>query len=173
MWVAAVPGLPLIPVSTAPTSPAAAKPTARPRAEKIRLRGWRSYVLLGVATLLVLFSGTVGYFYITFSRMIDARMHGEFQRADPRIFARPFAAIPSHMVRAVVAIEDRRFYDHPGIDIIGTTRAVLTNIFGTRKYLSGGSMITQQLVTNTFLTQEKSLKRKFTEWFMSVALERR
>ena len=280
MWVAAVPGLPLIPVSTAPTSPAAAKPTARPRAAKIRLRGWRSYVLLGVATLLVLFSGTVGYFYITFSRMIDARMHGEFQRADPRIFARPFAlrrgqritqqqtidrlnelgyaqraraqmpgefaigrdalavvpragdrrgqtvrlvyaasktgsgglinielftkkqsvdslafdaplitalisegrekrrdvplaAIPSHMVRAVVAIEDRRFYDHPGIDIIGTTRAVLTNIFGTRKYLSGGSTITQQLVRNTFLTQEKSLKRKFTEWFMSVALERR
>src|SRR5207237_467488 len=280
MWVAAVPGLPLIPASTAPTSPAAAKPTARPRAAKIRLRGWRSYVLLGVATLLVLFSGTVGYFYITFSRMIDARMHGEFQRADPRIFARPFAlrrgqritqqqtidrlnelgyaqraraqmpgefaigrdalavvpragdrrgqtvrlvyaasktgsgglinielftkkqsvdslafdaplitalisegrekrrdvplaAIPSDMVRAVVAIEDRRFYDHPGIDIIGTTRAVLTNIFGTRKYLSGGSTITQQLVRNTFLTQEKSLKRKFTEWFMSVALERR
>src|SRR4029453_9175496 len=85
----------------------------------------------------------------------------------------PLAAIPSHMIRAVVAIEDRRFYDPPGIDVIGTTRAVLTNIFGTRKYLSGGSTITQQLVRNTFLTQEKSLKRKFTEWFMSIALERR
>src|SRR5919109_1536833 len=51
----------------------------------------------------------------------------------------PLAAIPSHMVRAVVAIEDRRFYDHPGVDVIGTTRAVLTNVFGSKAYSSGGS----------------------------------
>ncbi len=85
------------------------------------------------------------------------------------------------MIQAVIAIEDRRFYDHSGVDWIGTTRAVLTNIFGTKKYLGGGSTITQQLVKNTFLTsmwgmekaREKDPRRKFTEWLMSIALERR
>ena len=64
------------------------------------------------------------------------------------------------MVQAVVAIEDRRFYDHPGVDVIGTTRAVFTNLFGTRKYLSGGSTITQQLVRNTFLSSMWGLTRR-------------
>ena len=93
----------------------------------------------------------------------------------------PLSAIAPRMIQAVVAIEDRRFYDHPGVDLIGTTRAVFTNLFGTRHYLSGGSTITQQLVRNTFLTsmwglakaREKDPRRKFTEWLMSIALERR
>src|SRR5207342_3207209 len=55
----------------------------------------------------------------------------------------PISAIAPRMVQAVVAIEDRRFYDHPGVDIIGTTRAVFSNVFGSKKYLSGGSTITQ------------------------------
>ena len=85
----------------------------------------------------------------------------------------PLTAIPQRMVQAVVAIEDRRFYDHPGVDLIGTTRAVFSNVFGSKRYLSGGSTITQQLVRNTFLTPEKTPRRKLTEWLMSVALERR
>ncbi len=253
------------------------------------MRGWKFYVFLALAIPSLVLSVVVGYYYVTFSRMIDARLHGEVQRTDPRIFARPFvvrrgqrltqaqmidrlnelgyahreraeqpgefaigrdamavvpragdrqgqvvrfafatrpgtapgalttidvparkqaldsvvldaplitalipegrekrrdvplAAIPQRMAQAVIAIEDRRFYDHPGIDPIGTTRAVLTNIFGSRKYLSGGSTITQQLVRNTFLSaywgiakaQEKTPQRKFTEWLMSIALERR
>ena len=64
----------------------------------------------------------------------------------------PITAIPQRMVQAVIAIEDRRFYEHPGVDPIGTARAVFTNIFGSKKYLSGGSTITQQLVRNTFLS---------------------
>ncbi len=76
-------------------------------------------------------------------------------------------------MQAVLAIEDRRFYEHPGIDPIGLTSAAIGNVFGSRKYMRGGSTITQQLVKNTFLTPEKTLKRKLSEWFMSVALERR
>jgi penicillin-binding protein 1B len=85
----------------------------------------------------------------------------------------PLSAIPQRMVQAVLAIEDRRFYDHPGIDPIGITSAMIGNVFGSRKYLRGGSTITQQLVKNTFLTPEKTPRRKVSEWFMSVALERR
>jgi penicillin-binding protein 1B len=73
----------------------------------------------------------------------------------------------------VLAIEDRRFYDHPGVDPIGIAGAIFRNVFGDKPYLASGSTLTQQLVKNTFLTPEKSLRRKMTEWFMSVALERR
>ena len=271
-----------------PPNPAA-KAASRPRLAFLRGRGWKFYVALGVGIPFVLGCLIVSYFYVTFSRTIDARMHGEFLRTDPRIFARPLiirrgqrvtlpqmidrlndlgyaqrspveqpgqfaigrdalavipragdragqtirfvfapttpkggggglqsietvgkkrlegieldaplltaliaegrekrrdvplASIPPRMIQAVLAIEDRRFYDHSGVDWIGTTRAVLTNIFGSRKYAGGGSTITQQLVKNTFLTtmwgmakaREKDPRRKFTEWMMSIALERR
>src|SRR3954452_12865708 len=85
----------------------------------------------------------------------------------------PLAVIPPVMVQAVLAIEDRRFYDHPGIDPIGIVSAAIDNVIGRKKYLRSGSTVTQQLVKNTFLTPEQTLKRKVSEWFMSVALERR
>jgi penicillin-binding protein 1B len=83
------------------------------------------------------------------------------------------SAIPPRMVQAVLAIEDRRFYDHPGVDVIRTIGAVVTNIRGDRPYLVGGSTITQQLVKNFFLTPEKSLKRKLAEQYMAIILERK
>jgi penicillin-binding protein 1B len=282
-------------VTTArPPKPAPAPAPRRSHFAFLRGRSWKFYAALAIGVPLLLVSVVVGYYYVTFSRMIDARMHGEFQRTDPRIFARPLivrrgtrvtqqqmidrlndlgyaqrspveqpgqfaigrdalavvprggdrpgqtirfvfsaltpkggggalqsiesvskkqrvdaieldtplltalisegrekrrdvplAAIPQRMIQALLATEDRRFYDHSGVDWIGTTRAVFTNIFGSRKYKSGGSTITQQLVRNTFLTSMWGLdkarerggmagvKRKFTEWLMSIALERR
>jgi penicillin-binding protein 1B len=85
----------------------------------------------------------------------------------------PLQQIPARMIQAVLAIEDRRFYDHPGIDPIGIAGAIARNVFGDKPYLASGSTITQQLVKNTFLTPEKTIRRKMTEWFMSVVLERR
>jgi penicillin-binding protein 1B len=259
-----------------------AKPTAGKRRQP-RRRGWKFYVLIGLGVPFLILSALTIYFYRSFSQQIDARLHGETVRADPRIFARPFelrrgqaltptqiverlndlgyshrartqaageftvgrdavvmiprdgdrkgqlvrvvfgarrskaaepgtidrvelpgtkkttdrltldpplitalvtaarekrrdvplSAIPQRMLQAVLAIEDRRFYDHPGIDPIGITSAVIGNVFGSKKYLRGGSTITQQLVKNTFLTPEKTPRRKVSEWFMSVALERR
>ena len=81
--------------------------------------------------------------------------------------------IPKHMVQAVLAIEDRRFYDHAGIDPIRIAGAILTNLKGDRPYLVGGSTLTQQLVKNFFLTPEKSYRRKFQEQFLSIVLETR
>ena len=259
-----------------------AKPTAGKR-RRSRRRGWKFYVLIGLGVPFLILSALTIYVYRSFSQQIDARLHGETVRADPRIFARPFelhrgqaltptqiverlndlgyshraktqepgeftvgrdavvmiprdgdrkgqlvrvvfgarrakasepgtidrvelpgtkkttdhltldpplitalvttgrekrrdvplSAIPQRMLQAVLAIEDRRFYDHPGIDPIGITSAVIGNVFGSKKYLRGGSTITQQLVKNTFLTPEKTPRRKVSEWFMSVALERR
>ena len=84
------------------------------------------------------------------------------------------------MKEAVLAIEDRRFYYHPGIDPIRMVGAVFTNLFGNRPYLVGGSTITQQLARNFFLTEQmqleqqtrqRSYRRKMLEQFMSVILE--
>jgi penicillin-binding protein 1B len=97
---------------------------------------------------------------------------------------RPVAlsAIPPVMWQAVLAIEDRRFYGHPGVDPIGIVGALLTNLFGDKPYLSGGSTITQQLARNFFLTDElaaeraakrRSPLRKLREQFMSLVLETR
>ncbi|HSC29131.1 MAG TPA: transglycosylase domain-containing protein, partial [Vicinamibacterales bacterium] len=237
---------------------------------------------MALAGPLLVLSAALGYYYVTFSRMIDARMQGQLQRVDPRVFARPFelrpgqavsprelverlnelgysnragasqpgefavgrdtivlvprdgerrgravrivfgggrrkkepttvgrvelldpkrvidrlvldpplitalipsgrekrrdvplGLIPQRVVQAVLAIEDRRFFDHPGVDPIRTIGAMFRNLRGDRPYLEGGSTLTQQIVKNTFLTPEKSIRRKVLEQFMAVILERR
>ncbi len=85
----------------------------------------------------------------------------------------PLAAIPQVMVQAVLAIEDRRFYEHPGVDPIRMVGALWTNLFGNRPYLEGASTVTQQIVKNTFLTAEQTLPRKIQEQFMALVLESR
>lgn len=83
----------------------------------------------------------------------------------------PLAELPSHVVDAVLAIEDRRFYDHPGVDPIRAVGALVTNLRGDRPYLVGASTLTQQIVKNTFLTPEKTMRRKLQEQFMAIVLE--
>lgn len=265
-----------------PVSASASASRRAPAKRGRRRRGWKFYLLATLAGTLLIFSGITAYYYVTFSRMIDARLHGQFQRTDPRIFARPFdvhsgqsatphqlverlndlgyaqrgkaeepgeftigrdtilivprdgpsrgqlarvhfvprgkqrepsfidyietvatgqktsrlqldaplitalvtsarekrrdvplAQIPQRMVHAVLAIEDRRFYDHPGVDPIAVFASFAEYATGRRSQMRGGSTLTQQLVKNTFLSQERSPLRKFQEWLMSVALERR
>lgn len=82
--------------------------------------------------------------------------------------------IPPVLVKAILAIEDRRFFDHSGVDAWGIGRAFLTwSTSGSMKFRQGGSTITQQLVKNTYLTPEKTLTRKFNEALIAVALETR
>ena len=81
--------------------------------------------------------------------------------------------IPESMIYAVLAIEDRRFYEHAGVDPLRMVGALVTNLIGDRPYLVGGSTLTQQLVKNTLLTPEKTLRRKLTEQLLSVRLEQR
>ncbi len=77
---------------------------------------------------------------------------------------------PDHLIKAALATEDRRFYDHWGIDPIGTFRALVVNAQGGG-VVQGGSSITQQLAKNLFLTNERSLERKIKEAFLALWLE--
>ncbi len=77
---------------------------------------------------------------------------------------------PDIMIKALLSTEDRRFYDHYGIDPIGTARALVNNSRGGGN-TQGGSSITQQLAKNLFLTNERSLERKVNEAFLAFWLE--
>ncbi|OFW42197.1 MAG: hypothetical protein A3J29_16735 [Acidobacteria bacterium RIFCSPLOWO2_12_FULL_67_14b] len=260
------------------------------------LAPWRRHILVGLGVAALAMVGALSYLYVSYGRIIDARLHGERDRTVPRVYARPLTlqtgqsineadlvarlndvgyaqrarvarpgefaidrhtvvlisrggdqagkavrvtfpeppvarrrgakppppgpqrivrlqaadkavervtldaplltafmtgtrekrrrvaleAIPPRMQEAVLAIEDRRFYYHPGIDPIRIVGALVSNVFGTRTYLSGASTITQQLARNFFLTEEmaveqqtrqRSLLRKIREQFMALVLE--
>jgi penicillin-binding protein 1B len=260
------------------------------------LRPYKRHITIGLAALAVIMVGTLSYLYVSYGRIIQARLHGERDRAVPRVYARPLTlqagqsltqselvarlndvgyaqrarvertgefaidrhhvvilsrsgdqagklvrvsfpepvipkkkstkpppqpqpritrievakrsldrvtldaplltalmtgsrekrrrvaleTIPPRMQEAVLAIEDRRFYYHPGVDPIRMVGAMLTNVFGDRPYLVGGSTITQQLARNFFLTEQlaveaqtrqRSYRRKILEQFMAMILE--
>jgi penicillin-binding protein 1A len=80
--------------------------------------------------------------------------------------------MPSYVPRAFVAIEDRRFYEHYGIDPMGIGRALVANILH-RGVAQGGSTLTQQLAKNLFLTQERTVTRKLQEVLLALWLERK
>src|SRR5438093_13187179 len=110
---------------------------------------------------------------------LTAIVNGEREKRRPVALS----AIPDRMVNAVLAIEDHRFYDHPGVDPIGVLGAMFSYATGRRSYLAGGSTITQQLVRNVFLpnvqgislqeARERSIKRKLLEVWVSIILTQR
>lgn len=79
--------------------------------------------------------------------------------------------VPQSLIDALLATEDRKFYEHVGIDFIAVFRAAVANLQAGRT-VQGGSTVTQQLVKNYFLTRERSLRRKFNEAIMALLLER-
>jgi 1A family penicillin-binding protein len=81
----------------------------------------------------------------------------------------PLSSIPEYVRDATIAIEDKDFYTHSGFSISGIVRAVKANL--ERKQVQGGSTITQQLVKNTLLTPEKTLRRKLRELVLAILVE--
>src|SRR4051794_13484013 len=80
--------------------------------------------------------------------------------------------LPPYLPKAFIAIEDRRFYSHYGVDPVGIARAAVTNILH-RSVSQGGSTLTQQLAKNLFLTQERTMARKLQEVELALWLERK
>jgi penicillin-binding protein 1A len=82
----------------------------------------------------------------------------------------PVDELPDHLVKAVLATEDRRFFEHFGIDFFGLARAMSENA-KAGEVVQGGSTLTQQLAKNLFLTNERSIERKIKEAFLALWLE--
>ena len=141
--------------------------------------------LLIIFLLLFMVAGSyVGYCYLTMpdieqaiartrqpSTTITAENGNEIQS-----FGNVYAAVimpddlPKYVSQAIVATEDRRFYQHFGFDVISFTRAMVVNAMH-RHYVQGGSTITQQVAKNLFLTPQKNIKRKVQELLLAFWLE--
>ena len=82
----------------------------------------------------------------------------------------PLEEMPDYLVKAVLATEDRRFYDHFGIDVPGTLRALVENL-RANAVVQGGSSLSQQLAKNLFLSNQRTIERKIKEAFLALWLE--
>jgi len=150
---------------------------------RMRLLFW----CLNLAALIV--AAVLAYVMIIFLQMpsLDAILHetrpaaivfldrnGTEIRSSNRIMGMPVSTdnVPPYVWQAIVAIEDKRFFNHGPIDMRGITRAVMTNLFHGR-IAAGGSSITQQTAKNVFLSREKKLSRKIQELILSYWLENR
>jgi len=162
-------------------SRAPAKPRRRRRSIVTSLFSWTLMLMIAGGVL-----GTAGFAYVYSS--LDKQ--GLFQvperepgmmlvSADGHVLAERGSffgdevrldELPSYLPQAVMAIEDRRFYQHFGIDPIGLFRAVLAN-YGAGRVVQGGSTLTQQLAKNLFLKPEKTYERKAQEAVLSLWLE--
>ena len=82
-----------------------------------------------------------------------------------------FKDLPKDYIKAVIAVEDHRYYEHGAIDVISITRAIINNV-KAKKLIEGGSTITQQLAKNIYFTQDRKLERKIAEIFMAYEIEK-
>ncbi|MDA1316532.1 MAG: PBP1A family penicillin-binding protein [bacterium] len=105
--------------------------------------------------------------------LMDRKGKAFYKTAEARdIDIYPIERIPDHMIKAIIAIEDDQFYEHPGFSPKGIARAFWANIRASG-YAQGGSTITQQLVKNALLTPEKSIHRKLQEVLLALEVDRR
>jgi len=84
-----------------------------------------------------------------------------------------YSELPQYLVPAVTAIEDRRFFEHDGVDYYSMIGWVWHDLRGDRKYMGGGSTLTMQLAKNFFLTPERTLRRKLIQILITFQLENR
>jgi penicillin-binding protein 1A len=159
--------------------------------DRFHMAGWRRWVneffsegaTLGLAGLLLMLTLAVPAFHETTEEnwLKESDLAVTFlDRYGNEVGARgirhndsvPLNELPDHLIKAVLSTEDRRFYEHFGIDAPGIFRAFLTNA-RAGEVVQGGSSITQQLAKNLFLSNERTLDRKIKEAFLALWLEAR
>lgn len=152
----------------------------------VRLSGaLGAFACAGLLAIVALISG--GYFYVAPGlpqaeelRDIRVQIPLSIYSRDGRLISQfgerrtPVALedMPPVIVQAVLAAEDDRFFEHPGIDYQGTLRAILLFVLNAGEPEQGGSTITQQIARQYFLTRDRTLVRKFKEWILAIRIER-
>lgn len=106
---------------------------------------------------------------LTRAYAVDGRLLAEFA-AEKRIFI-PIESVPERVIEAFLSAEDKNFYTHPGIDVMGIGRAVVTNLRNPGDRPVGASTITQQVAKNFLLTNEVSIERKIKEAILAFRIE--
>jgi penicillin-binding protein 1A len=176
-----------------PTLPPPAAPRRRKKRRKSPLLSFLGFCFTTFVLLFVAGSAAAGYLiwqvsgdlpdYESLSKYeppVMTRMHAhdgsliaEFAH-ERRIFV-PINAIPNRVKNAFISAEDRRFYEHGGVDIQGIIRAVLVaaedRLRGVNRRTQGASTITQQVAKNFLLTNERSIERKIKEAILAIRIE--
>ena len=161
------------------------RPIDYPRRGKHGVRRWLPSWKLVLGSFLFFVAGVVGAFFLALA-LVKIPQPNEFAMAQATIFeyadgvqfahvgtnrvSVPFGQIPQDLRDAILAAEDRSFYQEPGVSPTGMVRALRNDLFGNGD-LQGGSTITQQYVKNYYLTEQQSLNRKFTEILISIKLD--
>ncbi len=150
---------------------------------KITLITIASLILLGLLSL----GAFVGYIFILSKELPSVAEMSKFKYNEPMVvydsegtviaelgperrYPISLADMPDYMPKAVIAVEDSRFYEHSGIDFIGIIRALVVNVKAMR-VVEGGSTLTQQLVKILYLTPERKLKRKLKEAILAYKID--
>ncbi len=159
-----------------------------PRKDSARGEGF-GHSLLRLVALAVIWGGVLGGAFVAYCALDLPDIHQitqpqrrpsvTLQADDGTVFARygdlfgdhvTLEDVPKYLPEAIIAIEDRRFYSHFGVDVWGLLRAVVRNVMASH-VVQGGSTLTQQLAKNLFLSPERKLKRKVQEMMLALWLE--
>ena len=155
---------------------------------RFRVRGWKRFLVEIIDESLTL--GLIGFAIFTFIGVSVFSLtkkdwqspedfavnfldrHGNYigSRGSQHGEAVPIEEMPDYVIKAVIATEDRRFFDHWGIDFFGLTRAFSQNL-RAHGVVQGGSTLTQQLAKNLFLSNERTFQRKVKEAYLAIWLE--
>ncbi|WMS43716.1 PBP1A family penicillin-binding protein [Acuticoccus sp. MNP-M23] len=172
------------PVRAAPARPAAPAPRRKPRRKfsfvRFVFRMGVTLTLLGIVAV----GGIIAYYAATMPPIAEWAVPERppnvailaddgaliANRGDTGGRAVTLESLPAHVPQAVIAIEDRRFYAHPGVDPIGLARAMATNL-SSGQLRQGGSTLSQQLAKNLFLSPSRTIERKIQEMILAVWLE--
>ena len=156
---------------------------------KLKITGWKRVVFFGGLGLFVLTLITAAYLYIVISAelpSVESLKDVRFQvplrvyASDEKLIAEfgekkripvTMEGVPELLVKAILAAEDDRFYEHPGVDYQGLLRAVAVMV-RTGEKAQGGSTITMQVARNFFLSSERTYTRKLSEIVLSLRIER-
>lgn len=163
-------------------------PLEIPDKPRRRWRWWHIVLIAAVLTMILAGGGAAGtlwYFsqdlpsleplqnyqpsLVTRVYSDDRQIIGQF--FIERRFLKPLPDIPKNLTQAVIATEDARFFEHPGLDIVGILRAAWTNIRHGGRKVQGASTITQQLARSLFLSSERTFDRKLRELILAYKME--
>ncbi|WP_206830406.1 biosynthetic peptidoglycan transglycosylase [Alicyclobacillus fructus] len=128
-------------------------------------RGWIRALLL----LAALWLGQDLYFHTVDLVAARVRQAAAVRMRDERVHPVRYDQIPAVFREAIIATEDRRFWSDPGVDPVGIARSIVVDV-ERDGYVEGGSTLTQQLVDNTLLSKEKTLRRKLLQAWYAVGL---
>ncbi len=168
-----------------PPPPQSSLPPQGPPPRASKAARWLKALVIGTTAAAAAFAGMMIYFTAVMPDPMSLRQKERapvirILASDGSVLAErgaahdfmPLDLLPKHVIDAVVATEDRRFYEHWGLDPAGLARAFFANLRAGR-FVQGGSTLTQQLAKNLFLTSDRTLGRKLEELLLAVWLELR